>query len=440
MAMTLKVAASRRDWFRVVGLGLAGASSCGWLEALAAEVANHPQRNKSVILLWMNGGPATIDLWDLKPGHENGGTFSQIDTTAPGVQISEHLPKLAARGKHLALVRSMSTKEGDHGRASYVAHTGVPPQGAIRFPTFGSLVAKELGDAATELRPAVCIAPRRNPDLDAHSAGFLGSEYAPLLIGENGTYNNPGADPERLLYVANLSRPGTVGDEQFARRVALARKADGLFAGTRPDDATAGHRAAFGRAVRLMDDRASRTFNLADETAAARDAYGRTVFGQGCLLARRLVERGVPFVEVALDGWDTHQNNFDQVAALAHTLDDGWSALLDDLSNRGLLDSTLVIGMGEFGRTPKINGNAGRDHYPAAWSVAMTGGGVLGGTVVGRTSADGTTVEERPVTIPDLLATICRAAGIDPLKQNLSNVNRPIRIVDKTARPIEELL
>lgn len=437
---SIRVYHSRRDWFRILGLGAAGLSSSGWLDALAADASAQPSRKRSLIVLWLNGGPSTIDLWDLKPGQANGGPYREIDSAVPGLRISEHLPQLAARARHLALVRSMATKEGDHSRATFVAHTGVPPQGAIRFPTLGSLVAKELGQSGAELPSTVCIAPRRNSDLDAHSAGFLGVEFAPLLIGENADYDPANADPDRILRVANLPRAAGVDEQGLASRIELLRRADAEFAQTRPGAGVEGHRASLDRAVRMMQQRASTTFDLSSEPAEVRDRYGRTLFGQGCLLARRLVEREVPFVEVTLDGWDTHQNNFERVAELSRHLDTAWSALIDDLESRGLLERTMILCLGEFGRTPKINGTVGRDHFPAAWSVAMTGGGIRGGTVVGRTSPDGTTVEDRPVTIPDLLTTVCTAIGIDPLKQNLSNVDRPIRIVDKSARPIVELL
>jgi uncharacterized protein (DUF1501 family) len=200
--------------------------------------------------------------------------------------------------------------------------------------------------------------------------------------------------------------------------------------------------------MRLMRSRAARAFNLDDEPAALRDAYGRGAFGQGCLLARRLVERGVPFVEVALSraegatgvSWDTHGQNFASVQELCGVLDPAWATLIEDLQARGLLDTTLVVWMGEFGRTPKINNNAGRDHFPAAWTTVLGGGGIKGGQVIGRTSADGNSVEERPVAVPDLMATICKALGIDPSKQNLSDVGRPIRIADPSARPITEAL
>jgi uncharacterized protein (DUF1501 family) len=199
--------------------------------------------------------------------------------------------------------------------------------------------------------------------------------------------------------------------------------------------------------MKLMRSAGAKAFNLDNEPSALRDAYGRNPFGQGCLLARRLVERNVPFVEVSLGGaagqglaWDTHGQNFQTVQQLSQILDPAWSTLMEDLKTRGLLDSTLIVWMGEFGRTPQINGNQGRDHYPNAWTTVLAGGGIKGGQVIGKTNAGGTTVEERPVSVADFLATICLALGIDPAKQNMSNVGRPIRLVDLAAKPIREIL
>jgi uncharacterized protein (DUF1501 family) len=197
---------------------------------------------------------------------------------------------------------------------------------------------------------------------------------------------------------------------------------------------------AYDRAARLQRQAAAQAFDLTAEPGPLREKYGRSLFGDGCLLARRLVERGVPFVEVTLGGWDTHDNNFEQVKSLCGILDPAWAALLDDLGQRGLLDSTLIVWMGEFGRTPGINPRIGRDHYPAAWNVALAGGGIQGGQVVGRTSRNGLTALERPVKVPDLMATICIAMGLDPKKQNRSNVDRPIRLADPDAAPLMEVL
>ena len=194
-----------------------------------------------------------------------------------------------------------------------------------------------------------------------------------------------------------------------------------------------------------MHTSAGKAFDLDEEPAKLRDAYGRNRFGQGCLLARRLVERGVSFIEVSLGGdngigWDTHSNNFEKVRDLSQVLDAGWATLMGDLKERGLLESTLIVWMGEFGRTPKVNGDQGRDHFPGAWTAVLGGGGIRGGQVIGKTSAGGETIEQRPVSVPDLLATVCLALGIDPTKSNQSNIGRPISVVDKAGRPLEEIV
>lgn len=438
-------ALSRRDLLRLSAWGVVGASMSGWLEALAADTAVRPDRRRSCILLWMAGGPSQMDTFDLKPGHANGGTFKEIATAVPGVRISEHLKKLAGHTDKMAIVRSMSTKEGDHGRATYLVHTGYTPQGPLKYPTLGSLVAKEIGVDTAELPQFVSIAPYRAFNPAAYSSGFLGSQYAPLLVGEN----NPGGQgPEAIaLKVEDLDAPASVSAQDVGARLGLLGSLNSRFVGTHRGAPALGVQTAYDRAARLMRSGAGKAFNLDEEPAALRDSYGRTRFGQGCLLARRLVERGVSFVEVTLGGlgdqaigWDTHTQNFDGVRRLSEVLDPAWGTLMTDLKQRGLLDSTLVVWMGEFGRTPKINDNTGRDHFPQAWSTVLAGGGIKGGQAIGRTSADGMTVEDRPVTVPDLLATVCGALGIDPMKQNDSNLGRPIRVVDPAAKAIKEAL
>ena len=422
---------TRRDWLRwaAIGIGAAAGSMSGWLHALAAD--GPAKRTKSVILLWMNGGPATIDLWDLKPGHANGGPFQEIDTAAPGVRISEHLPKLAKWTKDMVLVRSLTSKEGDHGRATFFVRTGYNPVGAIQFPALGSVLAHELGRDAADLPGFVTVAPRRFAT--ELGGGFLGPRFAPLAIGE-------GATTPDGLKVPNLERLPSISDAAQSDRLALLNGLEEQFRAGRGSPVVESLQAATASAVRLMRPEAAAAFRPEDEKDKVRDAYGRNLFGQGCLLARRLVERGVTCVEVTLDGWDTHQNNFEQVRGLSGTLDTAFAVLLADLKERGLLDSTLVVCLGEFGRTPKINGNTGRDHWPASWSAVLAGGGIRGGQAVGKTSADGTEVEERPAKVPDLIATVCQVVGIDPTKQNLSNVGRPIRVADPNARPIEGVL
>ncbi|MBN9520508.1 DUF1501 domain-containing protein [bacterium] len=424
---------SRRDWLRLSAVGAAGVSQSGWLGALAADAPADPRRHKSVILLWMNGGPATIDLWDLKPGHENGGPFRETGTAVPGLRVSEHLPNLATRARELAVVRSMATREGDHQRARVVGLTGYTPQGAIQFPSIGSAVAHEFDDPTADLPGFVSIGGRAG-DV---GGGFLGPRFAPLVVG--GNRFGPGA-PAADLRVPDLDLPPGVTADAHARRMNLLGEVEREFTPGRGNPVAETIRAATDRAVRLMRPEAAAAFRLDDEPARLRDSYGRGPFGQGCLLARRLVERGVAFVEVSLDGWDTHQNNFDRVRELSGALDTGFAALLADLKDRGLLDSTLVVCQGEFGRTPRINGQSGRDHWPASWAAVLAGAGIKGGQAVGRTSADGTAVETAPTRTPDLIATVVRAIGLDPMKQNMSNVGRPIRLADPAAKPIQELL
>ncbi|HEY2837694.1 MAG TPA: DUF1501 domain-containing protein [Pirellulales bacterium] len=436
---------SRRDYLRAGAAGATALTGASWLPKLAADSAHNPQRRRSCILLWMSGGPSQMDTFDLKPGHENGGPFKEIDTAVPGIRISEHLPKLARAMQDIAIIRSMKTREGDHTRATYQLRTGHLPQGSIAFPTLGSLVSKELGEPESELPNFVSVAPFRILSPAAYSAGFLGPEYGPVIVGSS---DNFGGMEDNSLAVRNLERADGIVPDQLSARLDLLQPLEENFLAEHPDLPVASHRSAYQGALRMMQGPARDVFDLSNEPAALRDSYGRSKFGQGCLLARRLVERGVPFVEVSLNGvpganffgWDTHQQNFEATKGLSGVLDPAWATLMSDLKSRGLLESTLIVWMGEFGRTPKINGQQGRDHFPAAWTTVLAGGGVRGGQVIGRTSADGMTVEDRPVTVPDLLATICRGLGIDPMGQNASNVGRPIRIVEPEAKAIQEAL
>jgi hypothetical protein len=441
---------SRREWFKLSAAGVAACSASGWLETFAADGAKHPQRKKAVILLWMSGGPSQTDTFDLKPGHKNGGPYKEIATKSPALKIGEHLPKLAKFGDKLVPIRSMSTKEGDHGRGTFLMRTGYLPQGPIQFPTIGSLISKELGDPQNALPNFVAIAPFRQFSPAAYNSGFLGPQYAPLVVGDVGQgvpQQRGGGFNDNLLKVQDLDLPSDVDPKHADARIDLLKQMEDEFVKSRPGVAAKSHQTAYLRAVKLMKTAAGKAFNLEEEKDETRDAYGRNLFGQGCLLARRLVERGVPFVEVTLGGvngagagWDTHGQNFTQVKALCEVLDPAWASLMGDLKDRGLLDSTLIVWMGEFGRTPVINGQQGRDHFPNAWTTVLAGGGIKGGQAFGKTSKDGTTVEERPVPTQDFLATVVKAVGIDPMKQNQSNVGRPIRIADPKAKPITEIL
>jgi uncharacterized protein (DUF1501 family) len=444
---------SRRDWLRLTVAGALGGSTSGWIETLAAQAAaDSRRRHKACILLWMSGGPSQTDTFDPKPGHANGGTFKAIATAVPGILVSEHLPRLARQMKDIAIIRSMSTKEGDHGRATYNLRTGYTQQGPIHYPTLGSLVAKELERSDSELPSFVSIAPYRGFNPAAFGPGFLGPRYAPLVVGERAGFSpadaGAGNGSDSGLNVENLHPPTGVQPSRVDDRLGILDALARDFVGQHPGVASPSHQDAYQRAVRLMRSTAAKAFNLEEEPAALRDAYGRTPFGQGCLLARRLVERGVPFIEVTLAGvpgsgsfgWDTHQQNFDSVQKLSAVLDPAWAALMDDLRARRLLDSTLIVWMGEFGRTPRINDNAGRDHFPTAWTTVLAGAGIKGGQAIGDTGPGGVAVKDRPVSVPDFLATVCLALGIDPKVQNVSDVGRPIRLVDPKARPVQEAL
>lgn len=431
--MSINAQFSRRHWIRSTSALAAGASCSSWMSRLAAAAAAQPQRQRSCILLWMSGGPSQLDTFDLKPGTDNGGPFAEIKTATPGIGISEHLPQVAKRTGDLAIIRSVQSKEGDHGRATAHLHTGYLPQASIRFPSLGSLVSHELADTSADLPGFVSIAPRGAFAQPSVAAGFLGPRHAPLVVAGGGD-SGPGN-----LRVEDLTSPD-VPTDRWHRRVGLLHELEQPFLATRPGPGSASHVTAYDRAARLRRPEAMEAFNLHAEPNALRDQYGRSDFGQGCLLARRLVERGVPFVEVTLGGWDTHNDNFDQVRALSNTLDPAWGTLMSDLAERGLLEDTLIVWMGEFGRTPGINPRQGRDHYPAAWSAVLGGGGVHGGQVVGRTSASGLAVEERPVTVPDLMATLFQSLGLDPARQNISNVARPIRLADPAGEAIREVI
>ncbi|MEZ6063281.1 MAG: DUF1501 domain-containing protein [Planctomycetaceae bacterium] len=441
---------SRRDWMRLASAGITAGSMSGWLSQLAAQTATDTSRCRSVILLWMSGGPSQIDTFDVKPDHRNGGPLKPIDTSVPGMHISETMPRLSQMMQHVVPIRSMSTQEGDHSRATYHLRTGYRPQGPVHYPTLGSLLSNELGSETSPLPNFVSISPFRNFSPAAYGPGFLGPQRSPLVVGERGQaiVGDEQATYDESLKVENLNLPDNVTPLQTDRRLAMLADFDTDFRMTHPGVPAGSHESAYLQAVRMMRSKAVRAFDLHEEDAALRDAYGRNQFGQGCLLARRLVEHGVPFVEVSLNGvtnnqnfgWDTHTNNFESVKQLTSVLDPAWATLLEDLHLRGLLDSTLVVWMGEFGRTPRINGSAGRDHWAVSWTTVLCGGGVRGGQFFGETTEDGMAVKDRPVSAADLMATIFRCVGVDPMKQNMSNVGRPIRLADPEAKAITEIL
>jgi hypothetical protein len=415
---------SRRDFMKLSAAGVLAASTSGWLQVLAARAAVTGAKHKSCILLWMDGGPSHKDTFDMKAGTEDAGEFKPIKTSSPGIEISEHFPKLAREMHHAALLRGMSTSEGAHGRAKYYMHTGYKEGiGGLTYPSLGSIVSAELGNPESAMPNYVAISGR------SYGAGFLGARHQPLIVNEP----NKGVENLRPL----------VDAKEFSDRLGLLEQMEKAFLRDYQVPAGSDHKTTYNRAVQLMQSKEAKAFDLSLEPAGSKSAYGATKFGEGCLLARRLIEAGVSFVEVTLGGWDTHQDNFDKVKKLSGEVDPAITSLITDLHNRGRLDSTLIIWMGEFGRTPKINtrGNKpGRDHYPRAWTTVLAGGGIKGGQVIGKTDKEGAAVEERPISALDFLATVCGILGIDAGKQNTSPGGRPVRIVDKGATPIKELL
>lgn len=426
---------SRRELMQIAAASLAGLSYSGWLPRLARAV-DGKRPPKACILLWMPGGPSQLETLDPKPGTRNGGPTKAITTAVPGIQICENLPKVAEQMKDIAIIRSMKTREGDHQRATQLMQTGYRPMGgAIAYPVLGSLVAQRLQQATTQLPSFVSIAPFRLGNL---GSGFLGPRFSPLLV--SGASNDPSSRAN--LTVENLTPVGDAGADALARRQELLNIVRTGF--TSKSDSAMKHSAVYDQAMRMVETRGEGAFDLNEEPSELRDAYGRSRFGQGCLLARRLVERGVPFVEVSLDNsgqatWDSHLDNFNSVKNLCEILDPAWSTLMRDLRERGLLESTMVIWMGEFGRTPKINTTNGRDHFPDAWSVALGGGSIAGGQVYGETTPDGSAVKDRPVGAADLFATVLESLGIPSSSSNQMG-DRPIPLVDEGGKPIKELL
>ena len=436
---------SRRRWLQASSLGLLGTSASGWFPLLANDLAADPKRRRHCILLWMTGGPTQTDTFDMKPGHANGGEFKEVATKVPGLRFSEHLPKLGQYSDKLAIVRSLSTKEGDHGRGTYVVRTGQKPQGPVQYPAIGSSLSKALGREDDAVPHFVSISPYRAFNQAAFSPGFLGPRYGALTVGAtDGVQQAPAAAGGYAELKVDDLTPG-VEKGQFAGRVDLWRALESRFVVNHRGPAPAAHQTVYERALKLMDSSAAKAFDLSEEPVAVRDAYGRGRFGQGCLMARRLIESGVSFVEVTLGqasdntfGWDTHQNNFTAVKALSADLDAGWGTLMKELDERGLLESTTILWIGEFGRTPVINMQGGRDHFPAAWTCVFGGGGIKGGQAYGKTSDGGEEVAEGKVDVPDILATLCSAVGVDPEEKNVSEQGRPIKIAD--GKPIREIL
>jgi uncharacterized protein (DUF1501 family) len=373
------------------------------------------------IVLWLNGGPSHLDTFDPKPGTANGGPFKAIKTKAPGLLLSQHLPLLADQANHIALVRGMTSREGSHQRGRYLLHTGYAPNPTVAHPALGAWVSSKLGDPNSDLPEFVALAG------PSAGGGILGVQNGPFVVLQ------PGNVP------ANVGHAPGVGDARFERRRAGLEMLEQRFATETGDAKVEGRRQVYAKAERLMASSRVKAFDLSSEPAAAQAAYGDSDFGRGCLTARRLVESGVKYVEVQLDGWDTHKDNFTRTKTLMGQLDPALSALLHDLAQRKMLEHTLVACFGEFGRTPKINGNDGRDHYPLAWTALLAGGSIRGGYVHGQTNEDGSSVVSGKVEVKDLFATVAVELGLNPDASVMSPIGRPIGVTDN-GTPVKEIV
>ncbi|WP_428307749.1 DUF1501 domain-containing protein [Lacipirellula sp.] len=402
---------SRRHFMQhLAGASALAGPALALTHSLRANAAELKRNHKSCILLWMGGGPPTIDMWDMKPGAATGGKFKAISTAGEG-QINELLPQVAQQMKHLSIVRSMSTREADHTRGTYYLHTGFVPNPNVIHPGYGSVVAHELAakTAGLEIPPFVSVGG------GSEGPGFLGMGYAPFQVDSNGR-------------VRNLDTPAEKG--RMRDRMELLGMLERRFIDQNRGSAAGEHAKVLRNTIELMSSQQMEAFKVDSEPQAMKDRYGTGGFGRGCLMARRLVETGVPFVEVSMGGWDLHQNCFTTLEQKLPELDKAMSALVEDLDERGLLDDTVILWMGEFGRTPRINETAGRDHWARSWSVVLGGGGIPGGKVIGATNEDGTAVTTEPYSSEDLMATVCRAMGISLETVFTASNGRPMKIAN----------
>lgn len=399
----------------------AGLAAVPFLQRLGLSADTLKREGRACIVVWLNGAPSQLETWDPKPGAENGGPTQVIDTAIPGVQFAEYWPNLAALMTDVSVVRSIVGKEAAHERGAYHLLTGRRLGGTSHFPHFGSVVARELGDPDSDLPSFVCIG-------NTLSSGFLGVKYAPFEV------------PAAGQLPANVAP--RIETARADRRLSLLREQDQDFADAGAQAIAFEHQEIYAKAARLMTSERLKAFTLDGESDAVKQTYGAHQFGQGCLVARRLVESGVPFVQVQRSGWDMHANLWQNIPNAAGEVDQGVAALVTDLKDRGLLDRTLIVVLGEFGRTPKINQSTpgvGRDHWARNFNVLLAGGGLKGGVCVGATSPDGMEVTNRPVEVDDLFQTLCHSLGIDADEELITPEGRPLRIVD-AGQPIPELV
>lgn len=418
------------DWHRrrfLQGLlaGSAGIRFGGLSLATETPVASQlrPGR-KQALFIWLAGGASQFEMWDPKPGRETGGPFRSIPTAVPGYHVGELMPKLAGMMDKLAVVRSLNTEVTAHGPAADLMSTGRPKEPALNYPEIGVILSKELAVRESLLPDYVSLFLSTEGRLRP-ATGFLGGRHAPLTLEES-------------MRPRDIDLPAGISDLQHQQREHLRELLSSNFARDRAgSELVNGYNGAYAKVRGLM--RADHLFDLQREPEQVRRRYGNSTFGQQCLLARRLLEAGVPMVKVARGFWDSHHDNFESHRELVPDFDHVTSTLLTDLDQRGLLQSTLVIILSEFGRTPNINKDVGRDHYAAAWSCAFAGCGIRGGAVHGRTDADGKTVVDGQAAAWDVAATIYQALGIDPEKHYYAGL-RPVPLAKEEAQPIKTIL
>lgn len=376
---------------------------------------------RSVILLWLDGGPSQLETFDPHPGGEIGGPTKGVRTSLPGVQFAAELPRLAEAANDLVVLRSVTSKEGDHERGRYFFKTGNRPIPTVVHPALGSICAAELPEIGGELPRYLTI---QSDDRRA-GGGYLGDGFDPVMLGD------PESPPRNVVSHVDAERRARRASGLEVVEASLARRSRGIEARTL-------HREQLARARRLMDSEQLSALQIESEPASVRARYGQTPFGRGALAARRLVEAGVRCVEVQLGGWDSHADNFGIHRRNAAILDDAVAGLLADLKARGLWDDVLVVCAGEFGRTPRINGLDGRDHWTNGFSVVLAGGGLPRGVVVGETDPDGRRPPKDPIPVNDLFATILQVMGIDPATEHVVPGGRPVKLCE--GRPLERLL
>ena len=407
---------SRRSILAAGGASILGLSV---RDLLALEGTSHASKAKNIILFWNGGGMSHIDTWDPKPGRPTQGEFEAISTSVPGIEISEIFPQLAEQMHHCSLVRSIAGTQGAHGRATYHMQTSYLPSGNLKHPGVGSVVVHELPKLG-DLPAYVSISGQ------APTASYLGQKCEAYYI------SNPGEKDPYLAF------PEGIAEIRGNKRLEVLARYNKRFAGASTDQRLEASETSITEAVKLMRSPELEAFELEKVSQSQIDRYGDTPFGRGTLLAKRLVEKGVRFVQVNRGGFDTHSNNFPAMTNHGQVMDPALASLIHDLSESGLLESTMVVMMSEFGRTPRVNDNAGRDHHPSVFSCFMAGGGIHGGTVVGSSDEDGVDPKDRPVEVPELHASICHALGIDPSKEVMTPLRRPMKLVDN-ASPIHEL-